>query len=150
MQDTEIWSLKCTLGMYSVGKAGLRDCPPLPPVGATPVQPTPPAPCRGCASQGFKNPNPLCQHTWCLQMLIPHPSSCRGAAPPADGVSRGADGKFLLRRSNSGPACSRQLPRPTEQSQVILPADACARELPKDQLLNPAFSVPAPRKRYCF
>lgn len=134
-----------------MGKAGLGDCPPLPPVGAAPVQPTPPAPCRGCATQGFKKPKPtLPAHAVPCKCWIPHPSSCRGAAPPADGVSRGADGKFLLRRSTSGPACSRQLPRPTEQSQVILPAGACARELPKDQLLNPAFSVPAQRKRYCF
>lgn len=73
-----------------MGKAGLRDCPPLPPVGATPVQPTPPAPCRACATQGFKTQTHFASTRGPLQMLDPPPqqlSWCR-SPPGRRGLAR--------------------------------------------------------------
>ena len=91
----EIWSLKCTLGTYSVGKAVLGDCPPVPPVGASPGQPTPPAPCRGCATQGFINSNPLCQHTWSLANAgSPTPAAAAALLPPSTGSHKEPTGSF--------------------------------------------------------
>lgn len=118
--------------------------------------------CHPCPAHTSSSPQKLCNpglykleptspaHMVPCKCWIPQPSSCHGAALPVDGVSRGADGKFLLRKSTSGPVCSQQLPWPMGHRRVILPTHARAEELLNDQLLNPAFSVPAWRKYHCF
>ena len=139
------------IGNLLGGKSGSRG---LPPGSSRRCQPRPAhtsSTLQRLCNPGLHKLKPtLPAHVVPCKCWIPHPSSCRGAAPPVDGVPQGADGKFLLRTSISGPACSRQLPWPTGHCRVILPTHAHAGELLKDQLLNPAFSVPARRKYYCF
>jgi len=108
---------KMHTGSPVVGEAVLGGC--------TPVQPPPSSLQRLCELSPAAPARVLPCSTG---------SRCRGAAALIAGVSRGAGGKFLSRTTTSGPACSRQPPRPVGQRRLVLPAHAVLG----DQLPNPA------------